>query len=405
MKTVTVEPWKPLPIDVWAPVIEPYPACQQGDSVGFPETTFNETIAKFCSVAGKSWNNVSWYLNEEGKNYSTPTSKRGIWQSVKALVVAREDKTTEPNKLTLQWTTSNDMGLTCARTCEEAFPELAFSDCKKSSGDADVRVGKGGGLYIGCGTYSFSIDAPSEKDPEPKITCRNHQLSAPQHDGDAHGGTSMESAIKQWCDDNDKKEVKKSKEIYQRYGITKLDVSDRGSFWLRASLSCGDSETMHKEACKKSLLDGMKKCDPDSSETHGETASLGCLDYSTDMSGATQDDNPAWSEKPRYPPSEYAISASGNGPNRPICYPKKIQPGSFLSEDQTNEAIAAYCRNEVEIKGFGGEFLKNTFDYPPKDQPQFPTDNKQYTTHLGMVAETMDNNGGKQFYADQAWCQ
>lgn len=400
IKTVTIQPWKVLPVEAWAPVIDPYPACQKEESVDFPEVTFNKTIEKFCSVAGKPSSNVSWHLNEEGKKFTTPTTKRGTWQSVKDLVVTRENKASEQNQLTLQWTTNTEIGLTCARTCKEAFPQLAFSDCRN-----DGKMGKGGGLYIGCGTYTFSIDPPPGRNSEAKITCRNHQLSAPQHDGDAQGGTSMESAIKQWCEDNDGKEVTSAREIWQRYGITELGVSDRRSFWLRASLSCGNSETMHKEICKKSLLDGMKKCDPDSSETHGETASLGCLDYSTDMSGVTQDDNPAWSEKPHYPPPEYAPSGNGDGPNRVVCYPSEIQPGSFLSEDQINEAIAAYCSNEVEIKGFGGERLTNAFDYPPNGKPQFPTNDKRYVMHLGMIAETVDNNGGRQFYADPAWCE
>ena len=36
----------------------------------------------------------------------------------------------------------------------------------------------------------------------------------------------------------------------------------------------------------------MTHCDPDSGETHGSTASMGCLDYSLDLSGIMQDDNP-----------------------------------------------------------------------------------------------------------------
>ncbi|KAK7186388.1 hypothetical protein PSPO01_07345 [Paraphaeosphaeria sporulosa] len=131
---------------------------------------------------------------------------------------------------------------------------------------------------------------------------------------------------------------------------------------------------MHEEDCKKSLLDGMERCDLDSTETHGETASMERLDYSLDLSGVTQDDNPQWGERMKYPPPESAERANGDGANQVLCYTKG-QPGKALTEDQTNEAIATYCNNEVVIAGFG-RYGENIFDYPPKGQPQSYNDDR-----------------------------
>ncbi|OAG12353.1 uncharacterized protein CC84DRAFT_1211922 [Paraphaeosphaeria sporulosa] len=131
---------------------------------------------------------------------------------------------------------------------------------------------------------------------------------------------------------------------------------------------------MHEEDCKKSLLDGMERCDSDSTETHGETASMGCLDYSLDLSGVTQDDNSPWDERTKYSPPESAERANGDGANQVLCYTEG-QPGMALTEDQTNEAIVAYCNNEVVLAGIE-KYGENIFDYLPKGQTRFYNDDR-----------------------------
>ncbi|KAJ4359515.1 uncharacterized protein N0V89_000070 [Didymosphaeria variabile] len=398
--TVHIEPWTPLPLSDWVPMIEPTSGCQQEAPKQYPEETFNETVDEFCAVVGMPWSNNSWVVDSAGKNTTSPASKRSLWQSARDLFVSRRDETSDQTTLELLWTPTDVLDLTCSLTCKESLSQLAFSNCSSKTGNTDGRMGAGGGIYIGCGSYSFSINQPKSK---AKITCRNHELSAPQHDSESEGATSVESAITQWCDDNDGKKVIGTDSIYERYGTTDLGVSDQSSFWLRGSLSCGDTETVRKDDCKKSLLDGMAQCDPDGKATHGETASMGCLDYSLDLSGVTQDDNPPWNEKHQYPPPESAPSGKDDESANSVICDTRAQPGRALTEDQTNEAIAAYCKNEAAIPGFGDRW-SNIFNYPPKGEAQFYSDDR-FTMHLALGAETIDNKEGNEFYKDTAWCE
>jgi hypothetical protein len=177
-----------------------------------------------------------------------------------------------------------------------------------------------------------------------KIACRHHSLSAPRNDKDAGGGTSVEKAIDAWCKDNDGKDVG-SDGFYSRWGVTRLDVPNRSSFFLRAARTCNRADKFNQWECKKALREGMEQCDK-GPETHGLAASVACLDYSIDFSGVTYDGMPPWAEKDedrRFPPPEFD--------NPPVCDPNNgYRP---LSNEDLNKAIDAFCQDGKTIQGYG----------------------------------------------------
>ena len=235
-----------------------------------------------------------------------------------------------------------------------------------------------------------------------KIACRNHPLSAPRSDKDANGGTSVEKAVDTWCNDNDGKDVG-ADGIYWRWGVTQLSVPNRSSFWLRATKTCDKPEKFNRQECKKALMDGMKECDK-GPETHGLAASVGCLDYSIDLSGVTDGAMPPWAEKEedrKFPPPEFAEKKDGNGQGyAPNC--DKGNGERPLTDADLNKAIDAFCQNGQEIKGYGEKWA-NMFDYPPPKEPQF-YNHETHKMYLTFGAETI-NNGGADPYQDMRWCK
>lgn len=257
-----------------------------------------------------------------------------------------------------------------------------------------------------CGSYSFAIDTkakePVDDKPEPpkvSITCRNHPLSAPKHDTNAKGATSVESAMNKWCSDNNEHAV--GNDIFWRWGVTELDVPNRNSFWLRASMN-GDKKEgkFSKDDCSAAIKAGIEQCDTGKDVNHGFTASVGPLDYSLDLSGVTQDGNPPWKEHPAFPAPEFAPGKkTGGAANRPICY---ADYGRKLSTTDLESAVNAFCRDGADIIGFGKHWA-NAFQYPPKGQPQFYA-SQSSTMHLELFAETVQN-GAPEPYDNMDWCK
>lgn len=231
-----------------------------------------------------------------------------------------------------------------------------------------------------------------------RVTCRNHPLSAPISEKDANGGTGVEKVVENWCNDHDGKVVG-SDGLYFRGKISRLGVGDRSSFWLRAAKTCDKQEKFNKEQCKKALKEGMRQCDK-GPETHGLAASIGCLDYSIDLSGVTDDKMPPWDEKKsdrKFPPPEFAARRGGKGQGyAPICDAGRGEDP--LTDGDLNTAIDAFCQNGQQIKGFGNNWA-NMFNYPPENKPQF-YNHRTYKMHLTFGAETVNKP-----YEDINWCK
>jgi len=268
-----------------------------------------------------------------------------------------------------------------------------------------------GSRDLSCGGFSYNIIQA-----DAKITCRNHPLQAPRGAKEAQGGPSLDSAIQQFCHDNNGKVIRKDWETkYQRYGITEYGVRDRSSFWLRGAKTCGDQVKMDKDDCIHALTSGMTKCDETNGYTHGLTAAYGCIDYSIDLSGTTFDDSPPWFDiqKVRFPPPEH-VAKPGGGENFVKCF--NGQRGRVLSDSDLNSAIDAFCQNGAEIKGIGSNNAQQysyMTDYPPKGTPQF-YQHEQLTMHLTMGAvlsgvevprENEKNLDNWKPYEDTRWCK
>lgn len=243
--------------------------------------------------------------------------------------------------------------------------------------------------------YKEYKDKPLVRDA--KVTCRKSKLSAPKQ-GDGH----VEQAVNTWCSDNDGKDIN-SDGIFWRWGVDRLGVPDRSSFWLRAAKTCDNPGKFSKDECKKALVDGIKECDKGGEQTHGLAASIGCLDYSIDFSGTTDSKSPPWVDKPdkKFPPPEDAPKQGGKGEGHaPIC--DKGKGERPLTDEDLSKAIDAFCQNGQEIVGFG-QYWRNMFNYPPSGTPRF-YDTEHLRMHLTFGAETI-NNGGKEPYEDEDWCK
>lgn len=263
-----------------------------------------------------------------------------------------------------------------------------------------------GAIDVGSGSYSFAIDG-NMSTRKVFTTCRNHPLSAPKHDSNSNGATSAEAAIQKWCSDVDNHTVtKKSGDdvLYSRWGVTKLGVTDRSSFWLRVSVNSNSQEAkVAKDECITTLKQGLEQCDANRDETHGFTVTAGSLDYGLDLSGVTQDGNSPWNEKPGFPAPEFVPGKDlGGAAYEPICYPSNTDLVRKLSDSDLSNAINAFCMNGADIKGFGN-YWENMFQYPPKGQPQF-YNSDSLKMHLLRGAETI-SNGAKQPYDDMNWCK
>lgn len=235
-----------------------------------------------------------------------------------------------------------------------------------------------------------------------KVVCRNHPLSAPRSDKDAGGEISVEKAIDAWCKDNDGKDISPDG-FYSRWGVTRLGVPGRSSFFLRAARTCSSADKFNQWECKRALTVGMEQCDK-GPETHGLAASVDCVDYSIDLSGVTYDGMPPWAEKEegrKFPPPEDAEAYNkGGAGNAPVC--DKGTGQRPLTDEDLNKAIDAFCQDGQVIKGYGKSW-DNMFNFPPEKEPQFyPTE--RYKMHVTIGAESIEN-GGPQPYQDIRWCK
>jgi hypothetical protein len=255
-----------------------------------------------------------------------------------------------------------------------------------------------GSKNLGCGTYSYSI-SPRDAD----IRCGDKKLQAPRGAQEASGAPSLDTAIEQFCTDNNRKTVTKGQDVYQRYGMTAWDVPDRNSFWLRGALTCSEQETMSKDECVKALKGGLDKCSSNSGYSHGLAASVGCLDYSIDLSGVTRDDSPPWNQKIGFPPPEDAERTDG-GQWEVFCSDRAIKKDTVtFDEAEMNKGIDAFCQNGASIAGFGSEdpLLDNMLKWPANDREQML---------IGAIlnGESKNNVNAKDKwkpYKDMAWCK
>ncbi|CAO2649935.1 Nn.00g012270.m01.CDS01 [Neocucurbitaria sp. VM-36] len=395
VKTVSIEPWV-VPYLPQTPLQAPVGICMAAEATDFPIEHFPKAYSDFCNQADQSTSDVSWTVNAQGQQ-SAPKLRRYMPRDL-----ADADKYKDYS-FTLWWRPVAG-GTECSLSCKDAFEELVESDsCKQGSSKSNLAAR--GSIDVGCGSYSFAINSKPQF-PKTPITCRNHPLSAPKHDGNANGATSVEAAIQRWCSDNDGHALTKDAGndiIYWRWGITQLDVPNRSSFWLRANLNDDNKQgNLVKDECIAAFTDSLSQCDADKDVTHGFTASVGSIDYSLDLSGVTVDGNPPWNEKPAFPAPEFAPGKDlGGAAQSPSCYPPDAELGRKISQADLESAMDAFCVNGADIQGFGYHWDK-MFRYPPTEQPQF-YNSEASKMHLEMGAETI-NHGAKEPYDDMRWC-
>jgi hypothetical protein len=263
----------------------------------------------------------------------------------------------------------------------------------------------GGKSKSDCGESSYSISQ------DIKITCRHSKVKAPRGVKEADGGQNLDDAIKQYCNDNNGKTVKKGDNIYQRYSIAEWGILNRSSFWLRSAITCGEEAKINKNDCVKALTQGMEKCaqEDDKAEegfTRGHAASFGCMDYSIDLNGKLDDKSPPWAEAPaHFPPP-------GDTGYKPICidYYGPNQLGKNIAQKDLYDAIDSFCVEGAEVKGLG-KTLDGYKDYPPKGQPPFwPKDSMKLQLSFGAVfnakgANSNNDRANWHPYNEGAWCE
>ncbi|KAF1995307.1 hypothetical protein P154DRAFT_611177 [Amniculicola lignicola CBS 123094] len=236
------------------------------------------------------------------------------------------------------------------------------------------------------------------------IVCRNHPLSAPRFDADSHDESSVERAVNDWCRDNDGKELSGSESIYWRWGITQHSVPNRSSFWLRATKTCETSDKFNRWECKKALLDGMSQCD-DGPQTHGLAASVGCIDYSIDLSGITYD-MPPWAEYDEgrhFPPPEFAKKKDGDQAHAPECHPEDgvRKP---LTEEQLSYNIDQVC-GAVKDFPLDGNLVDVYWQLPLAKYrtPEWADDDGKARGFQTILHKKYD--GQPDPYQDMEWCK
>ncbi|KAJ4364159.1 hypothetical protein N0V83_009614 [Neocucurbitaria cava] len=399
VKTATIERWV-VPYLPQTPLQAPVGLCIAAEDTNYPIDLFAKTYSDFCDQADQSTSDISWTVNAQGQQIARKL-RRFVPRGGAADVDEYKDYS-----FTLWWRPVAG-GSGCAESCNDAFEQLVTSDsCKQGSNKSNMA--SRGSIDLGCGAYSFAINSkPAAESPKSSTKCRNHPLSAPKHDANANGATSVDAAAQRWCSDNDGHaltgETGKN-EVYFRWGITQLSVPNRSSFWLRASLN-GDNKQgkVIKSECIAALTDSLAQCDVDKDVTHGFTASVGSIDYSLDLSGVTVDGNPPWNEKPAFPAPEFTPGKDlGGAAQSPTCYPSDAELGRKVSGVDLESAMNAFCVNGADIAGFGYHWDK-MFQYPPKGQPQF-YNSASTKMHLEFGAETI-NNGAKEPYNDMSWCK
>ncbi|KAH6865939.1 hypothetical protein BKA58DRAFT_461960 [Alternaria rosae] len=364
VRTMTVEPWI-VPYQPQIPIKDVFSFCMPNEDTNFPVSEFNVTYADFCEKTDGSAEDGTWMVNAKGEQ--SQLNRRRFW---------RRDASDDFSdyKFALWWRPKTGENATdCEFSCEEAFQGLTERN-------------------------SCSIDST--------VKCLNHPLDAPKNDKTASGGVSVESAIQTWCSDNDGHQFSSnsiSDNVYWRWGITQLDVPDRRSFWLRAKPNGNNQQASFvKDECIAALTNGLSTCDPDSDNTHGFTATVGTIDYSLDLSGVTNLDNPPWNEHPAFPAPELVTAKDSTNPQIPQCWdPKIYYIGRKVAPDDIEKAISAWCKDDTKIEGFGNN--AKGFMYPPEGEtPFYPND--RTPMHMRMDVATV-KTGEKEPYGSMKWCE
>ncbi|KAI4684338.1 uncharacterized protein J4E84_006326 [Alternaria hordeiaustralica] len=367
--------------------------CLPNEDTKFPVDAFNKTYTKFCEKADGSKEDVTWMVNSLGEQ--SQLQRRRFWRR-------ETSEEHDEYKFALWWRpNTGDNATECAVSCQESFQALNDNDSCKVGDDKKFLAGSGA-IDIGCGTYSFAAHHQIQS----TVECLNHPLDAPKNDKTASSGVSVESAIQTWCSDNDGHQFSSnsiSDNVYWRWGITQLDVPDRRSFWLRAKPNGNNQQASFvKDECVAALTNGLSTCDPDSDNTHGFTATVGTIDYSLDLSGVTQLDNPPWNEHPAFPAPEFLTAKDSNNPYTTQCWdPKKYFLNRKIAPDDIEKAISAWCKDGTTIDGFGNN--ADGFMYPPEGEaPFYPNDHTPM--HMRMNVATV-KTGEKEPYGDMEWCE
>jgi hypothetical protein len=271
-----------------------------------------------------------------------------------------------------------------------------------------VGMSRAGHVETDCGVASFTVDRPNP------AVCWSWPFGAPRGqkevDHEGVGGTSVEQAIEQFCNDIDGQKVEATFEEARnqharRWGFSEWGVPDRRSFWLRAQYAsrpnCQGYEWPHKTNCKAAFKQGMEQCSPGQGRTGGMIiGGIGCIDYSIHLTDNVFDDSPPWKEPSlRFPPPLNAPGRNGKS-HLPFCYDDAhgYQATRPLSDADLNKAIDAFCQNGKDILGWKGHM----FSYPPDGQPRFYP-NDDLTLIFTMGAQTV-NNGDSEPYADMSQC-
>jgi hypothetical protein len=417
LKTVAIVPWTvPIQVPIGVPLQVPIGICPQppGNATDFPLDQFSTVYSKFCVQADESTESITWTMNAQG-DQTEPKSR--------LLRFALRDTPADAEKykdyrFTLGKTFRDGEKRSCSTTCARAFGQLALQDiCKR--GDNKKAIASTGFLDAGCASYSFSIELPEAPQPQkpeevkPEITCGdpNSLFSAPKYDSGANGATSVESAITQWCTDNNQfylNYMSGSNVTYGRWDITQLGVPKRSSFWPRARLHGFNKKgVVVKEQCITAYMESLKQCNLSSQRTHGFSALVGTANYSLELSGMTQEGNPPWAQKVSFPPSEFEpkleVKDGKEVPGDihiPICDTDKGSPP--LHTPELDKTLDAFCVSGRKLQDFGKSWEK-MYRYPPKGQPRF-YESQPYKMILQLGAAPMDQRGLQRPYFDQNAC-
>jgi hypothetical protein len=307
--------------------------------------------------------------------------------------------------ITLKWIPGKD-SRDCTMKCSNAYEEMWRGNCG-GKGDKKDEMSKRASQDIHCGTFSYEISDKKQIVEAEPTQCLKGKWGAPRGEQEIKkagvGGTSVDSAYNQWCQEIDGKEVKDQlvlDTLYDRWGFSDLNVPDRHSFWLRAKYAkregCQGTGTAKADICKEAIQKAMETCAPSSGFTQGFIAKPeGCVDYSVEISGSVHEGSPPWDDHVvNFPPSEDTEAQSG-GTNIPSCSSIAGIKHRVAKVADLEKAIDEYCSN-------GSEF-------------EMENSNEDWRTHnagisIALASSTFKKSSGpgsnsKRPVKDMRWCE
>ncbi|KAL9618855.1 MAG: hypothetical protein Q9160_006445 [Pyrenula sp. 1 TL-2023] len=184
-----------------------------------------------------------------------------------------------------------------------------------------------------------SVDTYSYGGSDP-LKCQNLEWGAPRD--------KLEQSIKDWCKDNNGKEIEKTPEadtIYDRVGYRTY------SYWLAAAFeeggNCGDSAKIEEVSCSSTMHKMLDFCNIGQETFNGAELKDDCVKYQLTFSASTTDESPPWNE---LPPSQLGPSCPDPkieisevtynffaGLTKSYCDAVDKDPGKALTKTLTNK--------------------------------------------------------------------